>query len=82
MGALEFGQVLLMVEGAYNGQELEIVILDEDMTDHISYFSKNSTDNSFWQGSDPKHTCKKAKEGHINHQIKHMPWPAWSPDLH
>ena len=43
--------------------------------------AKKPSDTVFQQDSDPKHTCKKAKEWFKNSEIEVLPWPAQSPDL-
>ena len=55
--------------------------LDEDVMDSISCFCKSLSDTVFQQDSDPKHTCKKAKEWSKNNNIQITPCPAQSPDL-
>ena len=57
------------MDGRMDG-DLYTAILDEDMMDSISHFSQTPSDIAFQQDSDPKHTCKKAKEWSKNHQIK------------
>ena len=83
-GTLKSGGGLLMVwgrtteagvrnccrmDGRMDGN-LYTAILDEDMMDSISHFGKTPSDTVSQQDSDPKHTCKKAKEWSKNHQIK------------
>ena len=80
---LKFGRGLLMVwgcttkagvrnccrmDGRMDG-DLHTAILGEDVVDSISHFSKNPSDTIFQQDSDPKHTCKKAKEWSRNNSI-------------
>ena len=49
------------MDGKMDG-DLYTTILDEDMMDSISHFGQTPSDTTFWQDSDPKHTCKKTKE--------------------
>ena len=61
--------------------DLYTAILDEDVMDSISYFGKTPSDIIFQQDSDPRHTCKKAKEWFKNNNSQVLPLPAQSPDL-
>ena len=94
-GTLKFGGSLLMVwgcttkagvrnccrmDGRMDG-DLCTAILDEDMMDSISHFGQTPSDTTFWQDSDPKHTCKKAKDWFKNNNIQIISCPAQSPDL-
>ena len=47
----------------------------------ISYFGKIPSDTVFQQDSDPKHTCKKAKDWFKNNNTQVIPCSTWSPDL-
>ena len=68
------------IDGRIDG-DLCIKVLEEELMPSIGYLHKTTSQVLFQQDSDPKHTCKKAKDWFKNNNRQLIPYPTWSPDL-